>query len=97
MAHISNIDPETGNWSLADRNFKEDKFFSQGVWRQLFASISGVDKLRKRLSKVLLGQIAAELPSLIDEIDNKSKACRRQVNKLGLPRATLDEQRHYLL
>jgi len=57
----------------------------------------GVVKLRDRLSKVLLGQIASELPSLIDEINIKSNACRSRLDKLGEPRATLDEQRRYLL
>lgn len=51
----------------------------------------------EELSKVLLGQIAAELPSLVDEIEIKSKACRGRLDKLGEPRATLEEQRLYLL
>lgn len=94
---LKNMDSETGVWSLADRDIKEEEFFSQGIWEDLSRSLLGVDKLRKRLSKVLLGQIAAELPSLIDEIEIKSKACRSRLDKLGKPRATLDEQRLYLL
>ncbi|KAL8826245.1 MAG: hypothetical protein Q9191_003922, partial [Dirinaria sp. TL-2023a] len=49
-----------------------------------------------RLSKILLEQIAAELPSLIDEIEVKSSACRSRLDKLGDPRATLAEQQLYL-
>ena len=94
---LRNMDSETGNWSLTDRNVQEDEFFSQGSWAQLPHSILGVDKLRKRLSRVLLRQISAELPSLIDEIDDKHNDCRKQLNRLGLPRTTLDEQRQYLL
>jgi hypothetical protein len=94
---LKNMDSETGVWSLADRDVKEEEFFSQGIWEELSRSLLGIDKLRKRLSKVLLGQIAAELPSLIDEIEIKSDACRRRLDKLGEPRATLDEQRLYLL
>jgi hypothetical protein len=37
-------------------------------------SILGIAPLRKRLSKLLLGQTAAELLSLIDEIDDKPAA-----------------------
>jgi hypothetical protein len=59
-------------------------------------SLLGVDKLQSRLSKVLLGQIAAELPSLIDEIEVKSGACRSRLDKLGDPQATLVEQQLYL-
>ncbi len=60
-------------------------------------SLLGVDRLRSRLSKVMLGQIAAELPSLIDEIEIKSGACRNRLDKLGEPRTTLVEQRLYLV
>ena len=75
---------------------KEEEFFSQGIWEDMSRSLLGVDTLRSRLSKVLLGQIAAELPSLIDEIDIKSSACRNRLDKLGDPRATLTEQQLYL-
>jgi hypothetical protein len=68
---------------LADRDVKEEEFFSQGIWEDLPRSLLGVDKVRNRLSKVLLRQIAAELPSLIDEIEIKSNACRIRVDKLG--------------
>ena len=94
---LKNMDSEMGVWSLAERDVKEEEFFSQGIWHDLSRSLLGVDKLRKRLSKVLLGQIATEIPSLIDEIEIKSKACRGRLDKLGEPRATLDEQRLYLL
>ena len=93
---LKNMDSEKGEWSLADRGVKEEEFFSQGIWEDMSRSLLGVDKLRSRLSKVLLGQIAAELPSLIDEIDIKSSACRNRLDKLEDPRATLAEQQLYL-
>lgn len=68
---IKNMDTEKGEWMLADRDLDEARFFSQGVWEDLARFLVGVDGLRSRLSKVLLGQIAAELPSLIDEIKAK--------------------------
>ena len=94
---LKNMDSETGEWSLTDRDIREEEFFSQGIWEDISRSLLGVDKLRSRLSKVLLGQIAAELPSLIDEIEVKSNACRSQLDKLGEPRVTLAEQQLYLL
>jgi len=94
---LKNMDSETGQWSLADRDVKEEEFFSRGIWEDLPRSLLGVNKLRSRMSKVLLRQIAVELPSLIDEIEIKSSACRSRLDKLGKPRATLDEQRLYLL
>ena len=94
---LKNMDSETGEWSLADRDVKEEEFFSQGVWEDMSQSLLGVDRLRGRLSKVLLGQIAAELPSLIDEIELKSGACRSRLDKLGDPRTTMAEQQLYLI
>ncbi|OCL07965.1 hypothetical protein AOQ84DRAFT_319135 [Glonium stellatum] len=94
---LKNMDSEKGEWSLADRDIEEEKFFSQGIWDELSRSLLGIDKLRKRLSKVLLQQIATELPSLIHEIEIKSDACRGRLEKLGEPRVNLAEQRYYLL
>ena len=88
---LKNMDSETGEWLLADRNVKEEEFFSQGIWEDLSRSLLGINKLRNRLSKVLFRQIAAELPSLIDEIEIKSNTRRSLLDKLGKPRATLDE------
>lgn len=94
---LKNMDTETGKWSLAQRDAKEAAFFLQGVWNELPQSLLGIDQLRHRLSKVLLGQIASELPSLVDEIERKYKTCSEQLAKLGEPRTNIEEQRHYLL
>ena len=94
---LRNMDSETGSWSLAKRDEKERDFFSGGVWTTLPDSILGIAILRERLSKLLLVQIAAELPSLIEEIELKSAVCRTQLKKLGQPRANIEEQRLYLL
>lgn len=91
------MDSETGGWLLAERDVEEEEFFSQGMWEDLPRSLLGVDKLRNRLSKVLPRQIAAELPSLIDEIEIKSNACCIRLDKLGEPLPSLAEHRLYLL
>lgn len=91
------MDSEKGQWSLSDRDIQELKIFSQAIWEDLPRSLVGVDSLRTRLSRLLLCQIASELPSLINEINSKINSCRSQLQKLGDPRATLDEQRLYLL
>ncbi|KAJ4342112.1 hypothetical protein N0V95_007048 [Ascochyta clinopodiicola] len=94
---LRNMDSETGAWSLPKRDGEEKRFFTEGIWRTLPESILGIATLRERLSRLLLGQIASELPGLIEEIELKSIACRTQLQKLGLPRASIEEQRHYLL
>ncbi|RYP17711.1 hypothetical protein DL765_004389 [Monosporascus sp. GIB2] len=94
---LKNMDSEKGSWSLAERDAEEAEFFSKGVWAGLPLVHLGIDKLRGRLSKVLLSQIASELPSLMREINQKFKSSQTQLEKLGEPRATLDEQRLYLI
>ncbi|CAG7915437.1 unnamed protein product [Penicillium olsonii] len=93
---LKNMDSERGHWSLSERDAQEWKFFSAGIWGDMPRSLVGVNTLRTRLSKLLLGQISAELPSLIEEINTMSDACQAQLSKLGQPRATLNAQRSYL-
>lgn len=94
---LRNMDSDQGSWTLSDRDRKEREFFSQGAWAEMPSSWVGISSLRNRLSKVLLRQIAAELPSLIDEIQEKEDNCTKQLIRLGQPRTTLDEQKSYLL
>ncbi|KAB8205023.1 P-loop containing nucleoside triphosphate hydrolase protein [Aspergillus parasiticus] len=94
---LKNMDTEKGNYNLSVRGQEEAEFFSRGIWEDLPRSHVGIDTLRQRLSKLLLGQIAAELPSLIDEIQSKMDLCVKGLENLGEPRATLKEQRSYLL
>ncbi|KAL2018371.1 hypothetical protein VTK56DRAFT_906 [Thermocarpiscus australiensis] len=93
---LKNMDSEKGSWSFSERDANEAEFFDSGVWTELPRSCLGIEKLRGCLSKVLLSQIASELPSLINEIDEKFKSCQRQLKKLGDPRDSLEEQRLYL-
>ncbi|KAF2438824.1 dynamin family protein [Karstenula rhodostoma CBS 690.94] len=94
---LRNLDTDVGGGSLGLRDTEEKKFFSEGVWNTLPRASLGVEKLRERLSALLLAQIAAELPSLMEEIRSKLDSCKSKLEKLGEPRATLEEQRLYLL
>ena len=94
---LKNMDSEKGKWNLVEHDMEELQFFSQGVWQDMPQTLVGINYLRARLSKLLLGQIATELPSLIDEIQAKSEESCSRLDKLGKPRTTLDEQRLYLL
>ena len=71
---LKNMDSDAGQWSLETRDAEEERFFSQGLCEDLSRSLVGVGTLRDRLSKVLLGQIATELPSLIDDVYSTSIA-----------------------
>jgi len=96
---LRNLDSEKidGSSLLHRRNEEEKLFFCEGAWSQLPSSMLGVTELRKRLSGVLLRQIATELPSLIKEIDHELGACHARLRLLGEPRATDREQRLCLL
>lgn len=94
---LKNTDTDKTESSWAARDAEEAEFFAQGVWQELPRSILGVRNLRNRLCEVLDSQTAAELPSLIAEIESKSETCRHQLKELEEPRATFDEQRAYLL
>ncbi|KAH1338967.1 hypothetical protein KXX67_009422 [Aspergillus fumigatus] len=93
---LKNMDTDKGAWTLAERDKEEHAFFTSGVWEALPRSHVGIDQLRKRLSKLLLAQIATELPSLMQEIKAKLEDCSQKLEKLGEPRTTEEEQRSYL-
>ncbi|KAF7593729.1 hypothetical protein BBP40_010904 [Aspergillus hancockii] len=75
---LKNMDTEEGPFSLAVLDKKEVEFLSEDVCEDLPRSHVGIDPLRERLSKLLLGKIAAELPSLMEEIQaNMDKRAQR--------------------
>ncbi|KAK4159942.1 P-loop containing nucleoside triphosphate hydrolase protein [Cladorrhinum sp. PSN259] len=93
---VKNMDSEKGAWTHSERDAEEEKFFREGIWSELPPSSLGVGTFRDRLSKVLLGQIITELPSLLNEIDKKFTSCEKELDGLGDPRANSFDQRHYL-
>lgn len=93
---LRNKDSDKEAKNVVDRDTMEQQFFTQGAWTELPLAHLGIDKLRERLSKVLLKQIASELPSVMEEIETKFEACNAQIQKLGDPRAKEAEQRLYL-
>lgn len=94
---LKNMDSDKGLFTLVNRNTDEEAFFSQSIWQHLPNQLLGIFELRTRLSKVLMRQIAYELPSVIKELESKLKACREQLGKRGQPRITTNEQRLYLV
>lgn len=94
---VRNRNYEERSASTAIRNGNESAFFARGVWKDLPRTMVGIDSLRARLSKVLLDQIKAELPALVDDIQSNLEDCETKLNKLGSKRTTLGEQRLFLL
>ena len=94
---LRNRDYRSRGTTTAERDRAETNFFSQGIWKDLPRSAVGIVSLRDRLSRVLLDQIKAELPSLVEDIRSGLQDCQSRLNKLGARRDTIDEQRMFLL
>ena len=94
---LRNRDYGARDSSTEARDLAEQAFFSQGIWKEFPSHMVGINSLRTRLSTVLLEQIRTELPSLVEEIESSIQDCRTRLDKLGISRGTLDEQRIFLL
>ena len=94
---LRNRDYRSRGTTTAERDHAETEFFSRGVWKDLPRATVGIVTLRDRLSRVLLDQIKAELPSLVEDIRASLQDCQSKLSKLGVRRETIDEQRMFLL
>ena len=88
---------ESRDCTIQERDSAEESFFNQGTWKELPRSIIGISTLRSRLSEVLFDQIRAELPALILDIESGIGDCQSTHARLGNSRATVTEQRLFLL
>lgn len=94
---LRNRDYETRDCTAAERDDIEEAFFSQGIWKSLSRTKVGISSLKPRLSSVLRDQILFELPSLIREVEYGINDSQTILDKLGSSRATIQQQRLYLL
>ncbi|KAH6977690.1 P-loop containing nucleoside triphosphate hydrolase protein [Ilyonectria destructans] len=94
---LKNTDSEAGTWTLGMRNALEAEFLSSGSWSAIEPSNRGIEALRTRLSKLLVQQIALELPNLISDIMTRTLLCQTRLEKLGEARTTINQQRIYLI
>ncbi|KAK6062874.1 dynamin family protein [Seiridium cupressi] len=101
--------PDTLDPVLRNRSFKsrdvtneerdrwESEFLTQGVWATLPWKHKGVSALRIRLSEALTNQMLEQLPDLILRVESELADSSLALDKLGASRATVEEQRSYLL
>lgn len=94
---VRNADTDVAVWTPIERDAKEKAFFAMGAWKTLPPSQVGVKALRERLSVLLVGQIAREMPSLRDDIRVMIGDCQFELEKLGQARGTIETQRAYLI
>ncbi|CAG8370360.1 unnamed protein product [Penicillium salamii] len=76
---------------------QEKSFFEYGRWASLSKSQVGIATLRNRLSRNLLHHIRRDLPDLIADIQQRISDNEEKVEKMGAPRATIQDQRRYLI
>ncbi|EEH39370.1 interferon-induced GTP-binding protein Mx [Paracoccidioides lutzii Pb01] len=94
---LRNRDFSTRDVTTAERDQIEIEFFSTGVGTSLNPAHVGVSALRPRLSHILRDQILDQLPSVLADVESGIDDCKVRLQKLGAPRADLQQQRQYLL
>jgi GTPase SAR1 family protein len=94
---LRNRDYSNRDCSSEERDSDERSFFSKGIWTTLPTNVLGLGPLKPRLSTVLRDQIISELPSLVHDVEGGIEDCQNRLAKLGNARASLSEQRRYLL
>ena len=94
---VKNIDSAAKHLEAKDRDEQESLFFMETDFRTLPSHSTGIIALRTRLSKVLFNQIRAELPRLLKDIEAKVSLYESEVHRMGVGRATTDQQRAFLI
>lgn len=94
---LKNRNFEERDVTSAQRDAIEREFFSQGLWDSIDSSRCGVAALRIRLSAVLRDQILAQLPSLVQDVEDGIHDCASRLDQLGPVRGTPQQQLSYLL
>ncbi|KAF2723971.1 hypothetical protein K431DRAFT_219093 [Polychaeton citri CBS 116435] len=94
---LRNRSSEEMHWTFAERNAAEKAFFAKGRYRHLLRDILGIDALLTRLSRLLLRHLKTELPGFQRELKEKLHDTDCELEKLGEARATLPEQRKFLI
>jgi hypothetical protein len=91
----------TDSATVKNRDFGRDDveklfFATTTPWNLLSSNSVGIESLRNRLSKILLGQIETQLSSLRSDIQRELEKNRTQLLKFGPSRNSSTEQRFYL-
>ncbi|KAK8053611.1 hypothetical protein PG996_012912 [Apiospora saccharicola] len=79
-----------------ERDRKESEFFQSGPWSTIPPKNRGIDRLRKKLSNILLSHIKKNLPSLIEQIQSELSSRHQAIKRLGEPRSAPRELRSHL-
>jgi GTPase SAR1 family protein len=89
--------PSGGHETGDTRDAQESAFFKESNFGNLPSNAVGIAPLRARLSKVLFNHIRVELPQLVADIESRIISCKAEREKLGPSRASVEEQRAFLI
>jgi GTP-binding protein EngB required for normal cell division len=86
-----------GEASLDERDEVEKRFFESGTWATIPKQNVGIENFRKKLSSVCFEHLRASLPAVVQDIEREIHLRQEELNQLGQGRATMEDQRTYLL
>ncbi|PQE32794.1 hypothetical protein CJF32_00001289 [Rutstroemia sp. NJR-2017a WRK4] len=94
---VRNRKYEEMDYSLLQRNSKENSWFRTSNFKVLPKDTVGVEKLRTRLAALLFEHVKKELPKLRSELENQLAAYEDELATYGDSRSTAIECRAYLV
>ncbi|KAF2703656.1 hypothetical protein K504DRAFT_443514 [Pleomassaria siparia CBS 279.74] len=80
-----------------ERDESEENFFATGIWTSMESAHLGVKSLKPRLSNILKDEILRQLPNLLQDVESAIVECHGRLERLGMSRATFEQQRRYLV
>ena len=83
--------------SLAQRHHVEKQFLSKAPWNTLDEGQLGAASLKSRLSDILKDHILEQIDPLASEIQKQLQDCQGNLDKLGIPRTSVADQKRYLV
>ncbi|GJC78046.1 interferon-induced GTP-binding protein Mx2 [Colletotrichum liriopes] len=93
---VKNRGADDTSSSKEERDYQEKAFFSEEPWSKLDKTRLGIPALRNRLRELLMDRTKSEFPKVRREINERLADAKAQLEALGQPRSTADEQRAYL-
>lgn len=80
-----------------ERNRVEAEFLGRGAWATVKEDDKGVEMLRKKLSLMLFEHIKKELPRVKAELGKALEKAKKELDGMGKPRRTVEQQREFLI
>lgn len=93
---LKNRSEDEMHLSSAERDAREEHFFSTGSYANLPKELKGVESFSTRLCDLLNEHIHAELPELQSELEIELKASEQKLADLGQRRSNMFEKKQYL-